>query len=375
MPRSISPQLAALLALPSLETQSTLVLTYSDGVTVKRLATADLTIGGQHFTPFLKRVGEIQQSLAKTVDRVGITLQNVDKLFGLDIAGEASALDMAEAVVGRFFRNPRDESQTAHANLFRGRVTNVSADENQITFDVISDIVAAGLCVSPRTLAQKCAWRFKSPECGYVGPLQRCNKILKSADGCLGRNNTHRFGGWTFPLPPSPSVPGTGGNEAGGSGGGGGNMGCFTGETLVLLRNGKQKPIREIKKGDLVLAFDEFETIQSAKVVSKFTHVVEAIYLVKFANNKSLRVTPEHLIYCRNSDFVGFRAMRQIAQGENCWYWTKADGWQAVEILEKTLIVEKTEVFNLHVEPCNTFFVNQIAVHNAKNPGDLENWS
>lgn len=47
-----------------------------------------------------------------------------------------------------------------------------------------------------RYVADTCYFKFKSAECGYVGPLTTCAKTLKGADGCEGRNNTLRFGGF-----------------------------------------------------------------------------------------------------------------------------------------------------------------------------------
>ena len=41
------------------------------------------------------------------------------------------------------------------------------------------------------------------------------------------------------------------------SGGGGGGHSCFISGTMVLLSDGNTKPIEDMKKGDLVLSYNE----------------------------------------------------------------------------------------------------------------------
>jgi phage-related protein len=47
-----------------------------------------------------------------------------------------------------------------------------------------------------RYVADTCYWKFKGAECGYAGGLTTCSKRLNGADGCAGRSNTLRFGGF-----------------------------------------------------------------------------------------------------------------------------------------------------------------------------------
>ncbi|NDC10516.1 MAG: hypothetical protein EBZ75_14490, partial [Oxalobacteraceae bacterium] len=50
-------------------------------------------------------------------------------------------------------------------------------------------------------------------ECGYSGALTTCNKLYTDADGCSGRSNQHRFGGFPLRLPEASigAVSGQGG--------------------------------------------------------------------------------------------------------------------------------------------------------------------
>jgi len=41
----------------------------------------------------------------------------------------------------------------------------------------------------------RCCWRYKSLECGYVGSMPKCSYTLEGADGCRAHSNTLHFGG------------------------------------------------------------------------------------------------------------------------------------------------------------------------------------
>lgn len=42
----------------------------------------------------------------------------------------------------------------------------------------------------------RCAWRYKSTECGYEGGIATCDYSLQGDNGCAAHNNSHRFGGF-----------------------------------------------------------------------------------------------------------------------------------------------------------------------------------
>lgn len=58
-----------------------------------------------------------------------------------------------------------------------------------------TDLLAASF---PRRLqiAQYCQWSYKSPNCGYSGPLATCDRTLQGSNGCAVHNNTLNFGGF-----------------------------------------------------------------------------------------------------------------------------------------------------------------------------------
>lgn len=45
-------------------------------------------------------------------------------------------------------------------------------------------------------MRDRCRWRYKGTECGYVGPIASCDLSLQGANGCAAHNNTLNFGGY-----------------------------------------------------------------------------------------------------------------------------------------------------------------------------------
>lgn len=45
-------------------------------------------------------------------------------------------------------------------------------------------------------MRDRCAWRYKSAECGYVGAMPTCDLTLQGPNGCAAHNNTAKYGGF-----------------------------------------------------------------------------------------------------------------------------------------------------------------------------------
>lgn len=79
--------------------------------------------------------------------------------------------------------------------LLHGVVTSYTMTDQVVDMDVTTRINVTN-SINNRRVGKKCPWVFKGTECGYNGVLTDCNKIYGSNDGCLGRSNQHRFGGF-----------------------------------------------------------------------------------------------------------------------------------------------------------------------------------
>lgn len=194
-------------------------LTFPDA-SVFRFATSPLTVAGNAFTNDLETVGEIKQTLEAPIDRVRVAVQNADRVLGQHVAVHWRKWRKAEIVIGRLYRGGVGLALSEWKEMFRGAVQKPNANDLQVYFDVITDTVSPGGIVANRTLHPDCWYVFKDAKtCGYAGPETDCNHKLKSAGGCDGRQNSHRFGGMEHRYNPDVYVPGTGGNPDPPSGG------------------------------------------------------------------------------------------------------------------------------------------------------------
>jgi hypothetical protein len=83
---------------------------------------------------------------------------------------------------------------------------------------------------------------------------------------------------------------------------------CFTGETLILLDDGTQKPIMDIKEGDKVISFNDSGDLVSGEVVATEVRLPdEDLYEVIYELNgskKVVRCTGSHRFYTKNRGIV-----------------------------------------------------------------------
>lgn len=219
MGRSVSVDLQALLDSENCNTQTTLDLYLADTTEI-HVATDAFTANSYNYTSDLRTAGELKQNAFSTVDRVNVSIQNIDKVIGVTVTDED--LKAAVGVVGRYYRDKNGVLPSAWVELFRGEAKPLKLNEREASIEILHDLVAAGYCVADDSLAENCQFVFKhAGTCGYSGGESACNKKRKSKAGCQGRLNEHRFGGMEFPEPQVPSTPSGGEIEPPGGGGGG----------------------------------------------------------------------------------------------------------------------------------------------------------
>lgn len=179
-------------------------------------------------------------------------------------------------------------------------------------------------------------------------------------DGCS--STTNAGGGGT----PVPIDPGTG------TGGGGG---CLLYGTQVLLADGTSKNIEDLEIGEFVKTLsieglnseleDAWKTF-STEIFSptEDSSVVVAIQKSKFnfyfLINQELKITFEHpLLALRNGVYAFIRA-NDIVTGDKILHYTL--GWQ--DVVSKERIDQTVNVVNINVESQDTYFAENILVHN-----------
>lgn len=145
------------------------------------------------------------------------------------------------------------------------------------------------------------------------------------------------------PPPPPPVMPG-----------------CFTGDTPVSMADGSQKPIRDIRKGDLVMAYDiQTGAAVSARVVNRIKKVSEEHLVL----NGTLRVTPRHRFFVSGK----WVAAEDLKPGDRLLTILG----KASPLLSASRRQQPKMVYNLTIERFQNYFAGGFLVHNAKIPADL----
>lgn len=367
MARTISTNLQNILNLSACETQTTLDLIPVTG-SPKYFATAGFTHAGKTYTPDLRSMSELRQSVFGSPDRVEVSIQNVDKLFGIDLLSTTESLAFAEAILGRYYIAPGFTSEWME--LFRGTVFPIEVNESEARLEILQDLTAAGYCVSDWSLAPNCQVKFKGPVCGYAGGLTTCNKRLKSNSGCLGRENEHRFVGMEFP-DVQVSTPPTGGDGGGGGWGGGGSGSCFIGSTPVTIHDGYKVEFEEIFRrrgifiGSPIKSFDDLGNVVTDQIEEVFRHFVYDYLEVKFSSDpEPMGITKEHPFWTAWREFV---PVGKLAEGDRV-HEHRFDKWRwpEIEYIRPVQVPEGIWVYNLTTRRYHRYLANDKAVHNSK---------
>lgn len=137
------------------------------------------------------------------------------------------------------------------------------------------------------------------------------------------------------------------------------NKGCFLPETPVLRADGSSAPIRLIKPGDQLLAFEPDGGIVHATVQDIVVHEVDD-YLVLATEQTFLRVTAEHPFYVGSGRF---RIADTLHAGDIVFAYDGHD-LAAQSVREIRRVHARTRVYNLQTDHPHTFFADGIAVHN-----------
>ena len=367
--RTVSTDLQDMLDLDGCETQTTLDLSLADGVTEYKFSTRDVTIVKGEYTGDLIAGEDIEQTISSTTDRVTVSVQNVDKVFGgVVMSGD---LARARAVVGRLYRDPLNRIADVWVELFRGEVLPQPVVEGEVRLEIVSDLIAAGYCVSQWSLGDSCVFLYKGDECGYSGGLTTCDHRRFTDGGCVGHDNEHRFGGMEYP--PAKRT----GGPTGGTGGGGAPLPCFAGDTKVHLTMGGQIDfatlyrLRDRYIGGPILSFDDAGNLAGDTLVdvTRSRATFGSMVSVRFDGRPPIRVKRQHRFLTESNEF---QEIAKFKRGD------------AVMTLgpDGRLVPERIQwiypcrslcewVYNLTTKVHHHYFAAGCAVHNAKFPGDI----
>lgn len=142
------------------------------------------------------------------------------------------------------------------------------------------------------------------------------------------------------------------------------NKGCFLPDSEILKSDGTKKFIRNVRRGDELLAYSPEGKIVHTKVREIIRHKVDDYIVVKTAN-VTLKVTAEHPFYTGNGTF---KTLEILKPGDAIFAWDgQTLSQQRIVSLEK--IHKHVRVFNLQTDNPHSFFAAGIAVHNKGGGG------
>ena len=157
-----------------------------------------------------------------------------------------------------------------------------------------------------------------------------------------------------------------------GSSGGGS---CFTGNMLVLMANGTEKPIKDVIAGDMVKSYNERTgRIENVQVNGTMVPRVDKVYRVELSNGRVIETTQGHPFRTTDNTWVNINPVRaKIVEPEttvDCAKMEKGMTLQgasgSAEIVNITDAVGVETVYHLYdVGPYNNFFVEGTCVHNV----------
>ena len=316
MGRPVSADLQALLDLPNANTQTTLALYLAD-TTEMFFSTDEFTLSGKVYAANLRQSDELKQSIFSATDRISVTIQNIDKLFGGTVTDED--LVKGEGVLGRYYRDPAGVLTPVSVELFRGEIRPTNLDESEAKLEILHDLAACGYCVGEDTLAENCQWVYKhAGTCGSTSILATCNKKRRSKAGCWGRDNEEHFGGMEFPDVQKPAAP-----VGGGDPGGGGHNNCPRIDQRIPVANNTgaigTKSAGTIEQGDRIYnpKTERFHKVRSAEIVKD-----QAIWCVASSAGVQGFSSMTHPVLPYREHETGVR-VTDIAEGNPLLLWSR----------------------------------------------------
>lgn len=147
----------------------------------------------------LRILTPIRTSSRLQADSVKVSLENISLTMSTLLSSAASNIQGQEATIFRLF--PQVSQSLL---LFRGRISEVTVDEQQATFTVVTEFDPAATPLLLRVYSSLCAWTFSDSNCGYNaadGPLDPLTAVPfstcpKDFMSCEARGRSHRFSGF-----------------------------------------------------------------------------------------------------------------------------------------------------------------------------------
>ena len=90
---------------------------------------------------------------------------------------------------------------------------------------------------------------------------------------------------------------------------------CMTGDTPVLLPDGQEKPLRDVRSGDKVATFDNGK-LSTAKVLNHQSNGVDSIYKIQTQSGKIVRANERHPFLVMNNGVLEWTRLKYLQLGD-----------------------------------------------------------
>jgi hypothetical protein len=358
------------------ETHSVLQINLAGGGDPLLYSTLEDYIDGDLYDGTFLQSGDLVQTIDGEPNRIDVTLSNADKVQGLKFKNEE--LVKAQAIFGRYY-----VEADVLVSMYEGTVVPKTVDQGEAKIEVVSDLVAAGYCVAQFTAAPQCQAPYKHPVlCGYAGVKTSCSKWRKGPNSCQEHDvptDEPRFFGLEYPYGLFVEAP------TGGDGGlsGGWEDPCFPAGTVITMADLSHKPIEEIRRGDLVLAFDPRTLELKVSRVRGDLQIHKADRLLSI-DGGAVQATPNHKFYTGYNSRGYYEPVEDLRPGDKIFRLRLPAGSTPIEKGEPRFppsvdvfpweiesrrwldLREEIDVFNFEVEIFHNYFANRFAVSNRK---------
>jgi len=133
------------------------------------------------------------------VPQISLTAQDFQKIL-LNKMNEYSGAT-GSTVIMRVVNSDNLSEEPELEEIFE--IIGSSANDYVVNFQLGAENILARRFPNSSQMRDRCRWRYKSDECGYVGVESSCDLTLQGANGCGFHSNAPNFGGY-------PGLKGTG---------------------------------------------------------------------------------------------------------------------------------------------------------------------
>jgi len=154
---------------------------------------------------------------------------------------------------------------------------------------------------------------------------------------------------------------------------------CLVAGTKIIMADGSEKNIEEVKVGDIILSKIGSQ-VRSVEVLRTEAPMSDGYYIIRLKDGTKLRLTDEHPVYSRGKNWEDWASIEPKATLEYSKFSVKRleagaevfslNGWIGIEAID--FVPGKIKTFNLNEVEGNVFFADGVMVHNKGLPAQVE---